>query len=141
MKAKFAICAASLALLVTIVIPMYAHHPFMAQFDPNKTVTLKGTVTKVDWANPHTHISMDVQDANGQTANWDIELGGLKKLTSLGWKKDSIKMGDQITVNGWKARDGSNLASANTITMADGKKLNAGSSYYDQKGAKAPISN
>src|SRR5262249_33887657 len=136
MKAKFAICAASLALLV--VIPMYAHHPFMAQFDPNKAITLKGTVTKVDWANPHTHIFMDVQDANGQTANWEIELGGIKKLTSLGWKMDSVKMGDQITVNAWKARDGSNMANANTVTMADGKKLPAGSSYYDQKGAKTP---
>ncbi len=82
------------------------------QYDPNKPVTMTGTVTKVEWTNPHAHIFMDVKDANGQTTNWEFELGGLKKMRDFCWRKDTVKMGDQVTVNGWKARDGSNHISA-----------------------------
>jgi hypothetical protein len=139
MKVKLPIFAATLVLLA-LVIPIHAHHPFNAQYDPDKPVTLTGTVTKVTWENPHSHIFMDVKDENGQMANWDFELGGMNKLTALGWKKTIVKNGDQLTINGWKARDGSRLISANTVTLTDGKKLPAGSSYYDQKG-KTPVSN
>ena len=100
-----------------------------------------GTVTKVDWSNPHAHIFMDVKDDNGKMQNWDFEMGSVKRLEDLGWKKDSLKMGDQITVKGWKALDGSNRANANTVTMPNGMVLKAGSSYYDKNTGTKPLSN
>jgi hypothetical protein len=122
------------------VIPVYAHHPFSAEYDSNKPVTLTGTVTKVDWANPHSYLHMDVKGDDGKTANWTMEMGNPKKLQNAGWKKDSVKMGDQVTVEGWQARDGSKRANVNTVMLPDGKKLAAGSSYFDNKKEK-PISN
>ncbi len=92
---------------------------------------MTGTVTRVDWSNPHAHIFMDDKDSNGKMANWEFELGSVKKLTSLGWKRDSIKMGDQVTIEGWQARNGSNRGNANTVTMANGQKMTAGSSYSE----------
>src|SRR5438045_4592907 len=131
MKLKLGVLIAGIALLA-MALPLQAHHPFSAQYDKDKPVTLKGTVTKVDWGNPHTHVFMDVKDENGQTKNWDFELGGLKRLRDFGWHKNSVKMGDQITVNGWKALDGSNHANANMITLANGEKLAGGSSFFNQ---------
>lgn len=141
MKFQAVAVLACLALLV-MVFPLQAHHPFSAEYDKDKPVTLMGTVTKVEWTNPHAYLLMDVKDDNGKTKNWKFELAGLKKLQDLGWQKDTLKMGDQITVKGWKARNGSNLGNAGTITTANAKMLNAGSSYYDSnsKGSK-PISN
>src|SRR5262249_33649047 len=127
-----AVCLAA----VLLVIPVYAHHPFSAEYDANKPVTTMGTVTKVEWENPHAHIYMDVKGDNGQTTNWNVELGNPKKLQNMGWKRDTVKMGDHITVEGWKARDGSNRANANTVTLADGKKMAAGSSYFDSSKEK-----
>ena len=106
----------------------------------SKPFHVTGTVTKVEWSNPHTHIFVDAKDENGQTANWDFELGGLKKLRDFNWKKDTVKMGDQITISGWKARDGSNHANANMVTLANGTKYAAGSSYFEREKTK-PISN
>src|SRR6266849_4375537 len=100
MRVNIAALIAGIALLV-LVFPLQAHHPFAAQYDKDKPVNLTGTVTKVDWANPHAHIFMDAKDANGKMTNWEFELAGIKKLQSLGWKKDSIKMGDQVTIEGW----------------------------------------
>ena len=128
------ICIAALLL----VLPVYAHHPFSAEYDANTPVNMMGTVTKVDWENPHTHIYMDVKGTSGETEHWTVELGNPKKLQDLGWKKDAtVKMGDMITVEGWKARDGSNRANANTITLAGGKKMACGSSYSEHKKEKA----
>jgi len=140
MKTQLAALLACVALLA-VVVPLQAHHPFSAEYDKNKPVTMMGTVTKVDWTNPHAHIFMDVQDDNGKMQNWNFELGSVKRLEDLGWKKDSLKMGDQITVKGWKALDGSNRANANTITMSNGTMLNAGSSFYDKNTGKKPLSN
>ena len=130
MKANIAALIAGIALLI-LVLPLQAHHPFAAQYDKDKPVTMTGTVTKVDWANPHAHIFMDAKDSNGKMANWEFELGGIKKLQSLGWKRNSIKMGDQVTIEGWQARNGSNRANANTVTKAGGEKMTAGSSYFE----------
>jgi hypothetical protein len=128
-----ALCVSSLF----VVIPIYAHHPFSAEYDAEKPVTMTGTVTKVEWENPHAHIYMDVKGDNGQTTNWNWELGNPQKLENMGWKKDMVKMGDKITVEGWKARDDSNRANAKTVTLADGKKMDAGSSYTGQKTEKS----
>ena len=135
MRQKLGLIGVCIAAIL-VVIPVYAHHPFSAEYDANKPVTLTGTVTKVDWSNPHAYIHMDVKGQDGKMANWTMELGNPKKLQDAGWKKDSVKMGDQVTVEGWQARDGSNRANANTVTMPDGKKLAAGSSYNDSKKEK-----
>jgi len=140
MRVKFAVLSVGIALLLTVA-SVHAHHPFSAQYDSAKPIKVQGTVTKVEWTNPHAHIFLDGKDENGQTANWEFELGGIKKLRDFGWKKDSVKMGDQVTVSGWRARDGSNHANANMITFTDGTKLVAGSSFYEHNKEKAPISN
>src|SRR5262249_40511713 len=126
MKANIKVLLAGLALFA-IALPLQAHHPFAAEFDKDKPVTISGTVTKVDWTNPHAHVFVDAKGEN--SGNWDMELGSPSKLRSIGWKKNSIKMGDQVSIEGWRARDGSNRANANTIALANGKKMAAGSSY------------
>lgn len=107
-----------------------AHHSFPAQYDASNTVTLTGSVTKVEWTNPHIFIYIDVVDEEtGEPANWALELGGPNALLRLGWKRDSLKAGDIVTVEGSLARDGSNLANAETIVMvATGQRMLAGSS-------------
>jgi hypothetical protein len=107
-----------------------AHHSFPAQYDASKPVTLTGNVTKVEWTNPHIFIYIDVADEeSGEAVNWALEMGGPNALLRLGWKRDSLKPGDEITVEGSLARDGSNLANATSIVMtATGQKMLAGSS-------------
>ncbi|HEX6999115.1 MAG TPA: DUF6152 family protein [Gammaproteobacteria bacterium] len=122
--------AAALLSLAAGVLPAQAHHSFPAQYDASKPVTLTGTVTKVEWTNPHIFIYMDVTDeATGEVANWALEMGGPNALLRLGWKRDSLKPGDRIVVEGSLARDGSRLANATSIVMADtGRRMLAGSS-------------
>jgi Family of unknown function (DUF6152) len=132
---KLGIASVCIAALLA-VIPVYAHHPFSAEYDANKPVNMMGTVTKVDWENPHAHIYMDVKGTAGETEHWTVELANPKKLQNLGWKKDMVKMGEQITVEGWQARDGSNRANANMVTLAGGKKMAAGSSNSERKKEK-----
>ncbi|MEY4641808.1 MAG: hypothetical protein RLZZ227_1802 [Pseudomonadota bacterium] len=121
------------ALLVSLLVaalPAMAHHSFPAQYDASKSVTLTGKVTKVEWTNPHIFIYIDVPDAaTGAVVNWALELGGPNALLRLGWKRDSLKADDLITVEGSLARDGSKLANARTILMeATGKTMLSGSS-------------
>jgi hypothetical protein len=124
-----------LLLAVTFVaaLPAFAHHSFPAQYDASKPVKLTGEITKVEWTNPHIFIYIDVtDDETGEVANWALELGGPNALLRLGWKRDSLKTGDLITVEGSLARDGSNLTNAETIVMvATGKRMLAGSSSGD----------
>jgi hypothetical protein len=119
-----------LASLLLTALPATAHHSFPAQYDADKPVTLSGKVTKVEWTNPHIFIYIDVPDAaTGKVVNWALEMGGPNALLRLGWKRDSLKFDDAITVEGSLARDGSNLANARTITMvATGKTMLSGSS-------------
>lgn len=106
-----------------------AHHSFAAEYDTKKPVELKGTVTGIDWVNPHAWIHMEVKDEAGKVAMWDCELGSPNLLMRNGWRRDSIKPGDIIIVNGSQAKDGANMANARTVKMSDGRKVfNAGSS-------------
>jgi hypothetical protein len=118
------------AVTLIAALPAHAHHSFPAQYDASKTVTLTGTVTRVEWTNPHIFIYIDVADEeSGAIEPWALELGGPNALLRLGWKRDSLKTDDVITVEGSLARDGSNLANAETIILvATGQRMLAGSS-------------
>src|ERR1700683_2540005 len=126
MKSKLAILLASAGLLAS-ALPVFAHHSFAAEYDASKPVELKGVVTKVEWTNPHARFYVDVKDANGKVTNWNLELASPNVLTRNGWTRHSLKEGDVVTVQGSKAKDGDNLANAGTVTLANGKKVFAGS--------------
>ena len=103
-----------------------AHHSFSSVFDSKKPITLTGPVTKIEWANPHIHVYIDVKDETGQVINWAIEMGSPNFLIRLGWTRDAMKVGDVVTIEGHLARDGSRLANARTVLLAD-KKMSAAS--------------
>ena len=105
-----------------------AHHSFAAEFDAEKPVTLKGTVVKWEMMNPHGWITIDVPGADGRAARWMVETSNPNGLMRLGWSKRSLKPGDEITVDAYRAKDGSNTANAARVTLADGRKVFASSS-------------
>jgi hypothetical protein len=115
--------------LALCCLPVYAHHSFAAEYDTKKPVELTGTVTSIEWVNPHAWIHLDVKDESGKVTSWNFELGSPNLLLRNGWRKDTIKPGDVITVSGSAAKDGSNIANAKTVKTPDGKRVfNAGSS-------------
>ena len=119
--------------LIAAAVPVFGHHSFAAQYDRTKPVTLKGTVTKVEWMNPHIYFYIDVKDEAERTTNWAVEGGAPSMLYRNGWRIDSLKAGDKITVDGWLAKDGSKLANMRTATLADGKTVFGASSGGDTK--------
>ncbi|MBV8728251.1 MAG: hypothetical protein JO336_00435 [Acidobacteriia bacterium] len=108
-------------------VPAIAHHSFAAEYDSAKPVTLTGTVTKVEWMNPHARFYLDVKDEAGKVTNWEFELGSPNGLMRRGWTRNSLKEGDTVTVAGSLAKDGSKLANARTVKLSDGKEVFAGS--------------
>jgi hypothetical protein len=109
--------------------PLWAHHAFATEFDAQKPVTKKGIVTKIDWANPHVWFYINVKNDSGQTENWGFEMGGPNSLRTSGWTKDTMKIGDEVIVEGSLAKNGSRNVNAKNVTMAStGKKLGAASS-------------
>jgi len=127
MKRNLSIGLVSAGLLLSAT-PVWAHHAFAAEFDVNRPLVLKGTVTKMEWINPHAWIHIDVKDANGNTTEWMIEAGAPNGLLRRGFTKQSLLPGTDIVVEGWQAKDGSNRANGSNITLPDGKKLFVGSS-------------
>lgn len=132
MRSKLFVFVAGLGLLATAA-PMMAHHSFAAEYDRDKPVTLTGKVTKVEWMNPHARFYMDVTDASGAVTHWELELGSPNGLMRLGWTRHSLQPGDTITVEGALAKDGSKLANARKVTLADGRKVFAGSAIDADK--------
>jgi hypothetical protein len=129
MRYRIGVFAAVAALLATGI--AMGHHSFAAEYDANKPVTLKGTVTKVEWTNPHARFYVDVKDERGQVTNWNLELASPNVLVRNGWTRKSLSVGDEVTVQGSAAKDGSKMANARAVTLADGKRVFAGSSGGD----------
>jgi hypothetical protein len=104
-------------------LPLFAHHSFAAEYDPTKKVELRGVVTKFEWMNPHAHFYVDVTDKDGKVANWNLELASPNMLVRNGWRRTSLKEGDQVVVVASQAKDATNTASVETVTLPDGRKL------------------
>jgi hypothetical protein len=109
-------------LLITVA-PVAAHHSFAAEYDSTKKIELKGVVTKFEWMNPHAHFYVDVKDKDGKVANWNLELASPNMLVRNGWRRTSLKEGDQVVVVASQAKDATNTASVETVTLPDGRKL------------------
>src|SRR5882672_11435786 len=114
---RLMLAAFTLAGLVATVVPGYAHHSFAGEVDAGKPVKLVGTVTKIEWTNPHAWFYIDVIDDAGKVANWGWELGSPTSLVRLGWSRNALKVGEVITVEGSRSRDGSNTANTRSITL------------------------
>jgi hypothetical protein len=117
---------------ILAAIPLLGHHSFAAQFDRNKPANLTGPVTKIEWINPHARFFMDAKDSSGKVVRYEIELTSTAGLLRRGWTRNSLKVGETVTVIGSMAKDGSNVANATTVTLSDGKQVFAGSSGGDQ---------
>lgn len=118
-------------LFLAAAVPMIAHHSFAAEFDTSKPVTLKGVVTKVEWMNPHAWFYIDVTDDNGKVEHWQCETGAPIELLRRGWRKNNLKVGDQVTVEAFRAKDATNTVSARVVTLPDGRKVFSGSATDD----------
>jgi hypothetical protein len=108
-------------------IPAYAHHSFAAEFDGSRSLRLTGTITRIEWSNPHSYFFIDVKDEKGNVANWGCEGAGPGALTRRGWKKGDVKLGDILIVDGYPAKDGSHLIDARRVTLPDGRSVSGGS--------------
>src|SRR5580692_8758623 len=133
---KAALFTVGLGLLVCAA-PMLAHHSFAAEYDSNKPMKITGTVSKVEWMNPHARFYVDVKEANGSMTNWNFELGAIPVLLKQGWTKNSLHAGDTVTVEGSLAKDGSKTANARSVVLADGRKVFGGSSAPGAPGGAA----
>jgi len=116
----------------------HGHHSFAAEFDRNKPIELTGTVTKVEWTNPHARIYIDVQEEGGKVVNWDFELGPPNGLMRQGWNRNSLQQGHVVKINGFLSKDQEHVANARSVFLPDGRQVFAGSSFDVDSAATAP---
>ena len=126
------------ALLLTAAAPAIAHHAFAAEYDADQPVTLKGKVTKFEWTNPHARFYIDVVDAKGVATNWNLELASPNVLKRNGWSSKILQIGDTVTVEGSRAKDGSKMANAKAVTLANGQRVFSGLQGADAPNAPNP---
>jgi len=121
---------ASVVTIAAVVMsaPMFGHHSFAAEYDSSKPIFVSGTVTKIEWMNPHARFYIDVKDEKGNVSNWEFELGSPNGLMRQGWSKNAMKIGDVVNVEAYAAKDGTNLGNARRVKLTDGRRLFAGSS-------------
>jgi hypothetical protein len=128
LRTKLFSVIAGAAFVVAAAVPVFAHHSFAAEFDAKRPVKLRGTVTKMEWINPHSWIHIDVKTPDGKVEKWMVEGGAPNALLRRGWNKASLPAGTEILVEGFQAKDGALRANGRDITFPDGKKLFVGSS-------------
>lgn len=124
MTKRISMVSAALALGALVAPAVQSHHSFGAEYDVNQPIVLTGVLTKIEWTNPHTHIYLDVKDDRGNVANWQLEGYPPVALHRIGWKRDlTMKVGDTLTVSGWRARDGGTWGHSREITLPSGEKM------------------
>ena len=128
MRIPLSVAVLGVSAIVAWSAPAAAHHSFAAEYDGNKPITLKGTVVKMEWINPHAWIHLDVKNSDGTVTKWMIEGAAPNALIRRGWSKNSLPPGTEITVEGYLAKDGSKMANGREMTLPDGRRLFAGSS-------------
>jgi hypothetical protein len=127
MKKLLLSATATTALLLSVPVAL-AHHAFSAEFDRNLPIAFTGTVTKLEWTNPHSRLYVDAADADGNIVNWNLEMGSPNTMMRNGWRRDSLKPGDVVMINGWRARNHPLVGNISNVTLPDGKLVFAGSS-------------
>jgi len=130
MNPKFASAIAGIGLVV-VATPVVAHHSFAAEYDTARPIVLKGVVTRIEWTNPHAHCFVETKDDTGSVPNWKLELASPNVLVQLGWRANSLKVGDDVAIEGAMAKDGSKRANVRVVTLPDGRRVSAGSSGGD----------
>ena len=130
MKTKFALYPIALFTAFSLT-QAFAHHSFLAEFDPDSPIEIEGTVIKVEWTNPHTYFFIEVESEDGDFEEWALEMGSPNGLTRRGWRRDTLQVGDIVTVTGTAARDGRAKANAETVVLDTGQRLFAGTSRPD----------
>jgi hypothetical protein len=138
MRAMTAAITVAAGLLTVAAVPAFAHHSFAAEYDAAKPITLHGAVVRVEWTNPHARFYVEVKEPNGSAATWNLELASPNVLVRQGWTRNSLKVGDEITVTGSVAKDGSKMANARDVTLASGKKVFARSAATPEGEAPPP---
>jgi hypothetical protein len=126
---RWSFAAIAAVLTVGPMSASHSHHSFAAEYDRDKPIELTGAVTKVEWTNPHARIYIDVKDADGKVVNWDFELGPPNGLMRQGWRRDSLRAGHVVTINGFLSKDQDHVANARSVKLPDGRQVFAGSSF------------
>lgn len=130
---------AAIGLAASFAVAGHAHHSFSAEFDRDKPIELTGTITKVEWTNPHARIYIDVKDAaTGEVVNWDFELGPPNGLMRQGWNRNSLREGHVVKINGFLSKDQAHVANARQVFLPDGRQVLTGSSFDVDSPAAAP---
>ena len=136
MSRRFLTGVAAIAVFCPVA-ASHAHHSFSAEFDRDKPIKVTGTVTKLEWTNPHARIYVDVQDADGKVVTWDFELGPPNGLMRQGWTRNSLRAGHVVTINGFLSKDQQHVANARSVSLPDGRQVLAGSSFDVDSAAAA----